>query len=200
MKKLIATLVIAIVLVGAVFATTNNKITLTTTVGRIKPNFTIVCAALGAEAGDTVDTTKDLSEEDITASFELLQSGNEQTKDYSRYKGAITLTVTIHPFTATIGTGNDAHEAAQGTAYAIQTTGTAKGTEVANKLTLGNPSIDQDAHSVTFGLTYAGKKVTDEEAAHLGTIAVKWTKDPDLEMAGESTTYSTDIVLTYTVN
>ena len=198
MKKVITMLTTMIVLVGAVFATTGDQLTITTTIGRIKPGFTIVSGSYAA--GDIIDSGKDLSEDDITASFELKQSGNEDSKDYSRYKGAITLTVTINPFSTTFGTGTSATTATQGTAYEIQTSGTAVGTGVSGKLTLSDPVIATNLHSVTFGLTYAGKKVTDTQAAHLGTISVKWTKDPDLEMAGESTNYSTDIVLTYTVN
>ena len=189
MRKLIAILAIMIVLVGAVFATTNDKVTLQSTVGRIKPGFVIFSGEHAVNT--TVDTEMDLSETDIPWSFELKQSGNEQSKTYSRYKGNITLTVTINPFTSNLGS--------QSTAYEIQEEGTAKGTEVANRLTLANPTIAQDLHSVQFVLTYAGKKVADTEAAHLGTIAVKWTKDENLPMADEGTDYTSDVVLTYSV-
>ena len=194
MKKLIAILTIAIVLVGAVFAADNDKVTLESTVGRIKPGFVIFSGETAVNT--SVDTQKDLSEESITWEFQLKQSGNEKSKTYSRYKGAITLTVTINPFAAE-GVGT------QGTAYEIQAVGensTRKGTEVQNKLTLGTPSVAENKHSVTFGLTYAGKKVTDTEAADLGTVKVIWTQDPDLPMEDTGTKYTTDIVLTYTVS
>ena len=208
MKKLIAILTIAIVLVGAVFATTNDKITLTTTVGRIKPGFTIFSGSTAA--GGTIAVNEDLSEADIVATFGLKQSGNESGKAYSRYKGNITLTVTIDKFSTTIGSGDAAHTANQSTAYEIQPTetndqnevtgGTRKGTGISGKLTLSDPVIANDKHSVDFALAYSGKKVENTDATDLGTIVVKWTKDPDLEMEGESATYSTDVKLTYTVN
>ena len=191
MKKLIAILAVMIVLAGVVFATTDDKITLKSHVGRIKPGFVIFSGSAAVNTTITTDVP-DLSESDISWSFELKQSGNEDSKTYSRYKGAVTLTVTINPFTSTLGS--------QSTAYEIQETGTAKGTEVENKLTLANPTIAENLHSVQFVLTYAGKKVTDTEAAHLGTIAVKWTKDENLPMADAGTDYTTDVVLTYTVN
>ena len=78
MKKLIAILTIAIVLVGAVFATTNDTITLTTTVGRVKPGFTIISGSV--VAGGTVETNKDISEDDITASFEPIQNNYKENK------------------------------------------------------------------------------------------------------------------------
>ena len=190
MKKLIAILAVMIVLAGVVFATTNDKITLQTSVAEIKPAFKIYSGnVIGAAAPDAVDTQLDLSEEDIDWTFTLKQEGQANSKTYSRYEGVITLTVTINPFSSALAT--------QSTAYTI--TGATKGADVANKLTNGAPSIANDKHSVAFTLTYLGKKLNDSQATNVGSLEVTWTQEPDLPMADGGTDYTADIVLTYSV-
>lgn len=200
MKKLIAILTIAIVLVGAVFATTGDKVTLQTSVAEIKPEFKIESTTQGAAIANStaIDTQLDLSEEDIVWSFRLYQEGsldkNNHVKTYSRYEGAITLSVEITAFSGTVGGAT----VTQATTYAITTA--TKGTDQSNRLTNGNPVIDQtNAHTVEFSLTYLGKKLNDSDATNVGTFTAKWDKDENLLMEDGQTDYTADIILTYTV-
>ena len=201
MKKLIAILAVMFVIAGAVFALNNDTIRLESKVEKVVPNFKIsVPTKDGAQTPATFATGKDISEEDIELTFTLRQEGSvsakdNTTKDYSKFKGTARLTVTINPFSATV---NSVVET-QSTTFAIQTSGTAKGAGVEDKLTTADPTIAGDAHSVEFVLTYLGKKVLDEDTTDVGTVAVKWTKDDSLPMEGNGTTYTSDVVLTYTV-
>lgn len=204
MKKLIAILAVMIVLVGAVFAATNDKLTLSSSVAKVTPNFQIVSGAKVGNATGTgdaaIDTLLDISEADIAWNFTLRQKGNvrvtdNQTLDYSKFRGIATLTVTINPFSGTVNSAT----ATQSTAYEIQAEGTAKGAGIENKLSTENPTIANDKHSVEFVLTYLGKKIADTDATNVGTIAVKWTHDDTLPMEGNGSTYTTDVVLTYSV-
>lgn len=201
MKKLIAILAVMIVIAGAVFALTNDTIRLESKVEKVVPNFKIsVPTKDGAQTPATYATGKDISEENIELTFTLRQEGSvsakdNSTKDYSKFKGTATLTVTINPFSATVNNAT----ATQSTAYEIQTEGTAKGAGVDSKLTTADPTIAGNKHSVEFVLTYLGKKVLDEDTTNVGTVAVKWTKDDTLPMEGNGSTYTSDVVLTYTV-
>ena len=119
---------------------------------------------------------------------------NNHVKTYSRYEGAITLSVEIKPFSATVGSAT----VTQATTYAI--TAATKGTDVSTKLTNGNPAIDQtNAHTVDFSLTYLGKKLDDTDATNVGTFTAQWNKDENLLMEDGQTDYTADIILTYTV-
>ena len=202
MKKLIAILAVMMVLAGAVFANTGDKISLQSTVSKVTPNFKIY---LGSEAGTkTIAITEDISEENVERTFTVKQIGsldkNEGVKEYSKYKGAFTLTVAIDAFRNT--TLN-----AASTTYAITTATGGAGYTVSNvaRLTIGNgtagnaqSAISEDTHSATFKVSYNGQKVTDENAGTIATIVALWTADENLPMEGDGSVYTADITLTYT--
>ena len=108
MKKLITILAIMIVLVGAVFAASGDKIVLSSTVAKVSPNFKIYLDSnVGTPTGTEVSITEDISEEDVTRTFTLKQSGDIRVKDnqeltYSKFKGTATLTVKIGKFKGTV--------------------------------------------------------------------------------------------------
>ena len=205
MKKLIAILAVMIVLAGAVFATTGDTIRLQSTVSKVTPNFKIIVASTDGAQNPvaTYETGLDISEQDITLTFTLRQEGSIQVvnsqnvvKDYSKFKGTATLTVTFKPFKATI----DSQVYSPTTGPAI--TGTTKANDISGKLTFDAPTTDVDAEdnpTAEFVLNYLGKKVLDSQTTNVGTVTAKWTHDDALPMAGNGTTYEADVVLTYTV-
>lgn len=199
MKKLIAILVVLAIVAGAVFAVTNDKIVLTSDVKQIKPEYKIYSKVdkstdVGSEAGKEVDTEMDISEEDIEWTFVISQRGETKgttAVEYSRYKGSVTLTVTLYPFTK-----SDDSTVSQATAYKVKSV--APGANVTDKLTI--TAGDAGAASTTLNLVYAGKKVDDQV---VGTVVGEWTHDPDLAMDGTGTdaktVYKADVKLTYSV-
>ncbi len=205
MKKLIAILAVMIVLAGVVFATSGDTIRLQSTVSKVTPNFKITVATTDGSQNPvaTYATGKDISEEDITLTFTLRQEGNVQVvnsqnvvKDYSKFRGTATLTVTLKPFKATI----DSQVYSPTTGPAI--TGTTKANDISGKLTFEAPTTDEDAEenpTAEFVLNYLGKKVLDTQTTNVGTVTAKWTHDDTLPMAGDGTVYTADVVLTYTI-
>ena len=121
MKKLIAILTIAIVLVGAVFATSSNSsITVTTHIGNIEPSFklstTQVSTALGSNAAGAHEITEDaLLASNQTVEFIITQiNRSKSVKTYTltataedlvlyKYKNAagsdVLVSTTAHPAT-----------------------------------------------------------------------------------------------------
>ena len=220
MKKLIAILAVMIVLVGAVFAaTTDNKLVLKSTVGKVAPIFTINLGSdAGTAAGNEVAISEDISEEDVVKVFTILQTGTSP-KLYAKYKGSVTLTVQIGPFKANFVDGENTTTVEQSTTYAIiaqvseNGAKTVKGDGYApnandKRLVIANgngnsgaPIIDaSDAHKASVTLTYNGKKVLDSDAGTIATIVAKWNKDEDLPMEGNGTVYKAEVKLSYETN
>ena len=209
MKKVIVILAVMIAFVGAVFATSGDKITLISTIGQIKPEYQIsVVGANPAVVGSKTDGAAtydvvDITEGNVTVSFELNQKGEkkgESTVTYCRYNGTIELGVEIKPFVCKdIVTSEPGAEqttyATQSTAYKITAW------DVANLATanlIGISAGSVDAATSTLTLTYYGKKVTDRK---VGTFTATWTADPDLPILATGTTqYKADVILTYTVD
>ena len=204
MKKLIAILAVMIVLAGVVFAATNDKLVLSSTVSKVRPNFKIYLGdQAGVVAGTTVAIEEDISEDDVTRSFLIKQAdsivvgdANNTTKNYAKFKGTATLTVEIGPFKNTT-------LEAESSVYEI--TAITKGAGVTNKLTIADGTIADGAHSASIVLSYLGKKVLDTEV-NTGTnmvakIDATWTADDTLPVfnGDTATVYTADIKLTYTV-
>ena len=215
MKKLIAILAVMIVLAGVVFAASGDVIKLESTVSKVTPNFKIY--SLGSAEGPittAIDTSKDISEQDIEWYFTIKQGGSVPkvgtgTRDYSKYKGSMKIIVGISAFSAEI----DGQTYSNST-YAIVAQGdtngsysavkTEKGVGVTDKLIItygadgqAASAIDTGAKSATFHVEYKGYKVTDEAAGVIGTVIAKWTADDTLPMENDGTAYTANITLTY---
>ena len=218
MKKLIAILAIAIVLVGAVFAADNDKLTITSKVAPHAPGFRlyggetssaaadILAVASPADAVGTqgeegyvpatgwIASTKDISLEDITVYCRLNQysPNGDYSSTKSKFKGVATIRVTATALTATVG----------GTVYS--TNGVANAVSESD-VTIPNNGISAKAivreqsnggyanDTVKVTLTYDGKTVQD--SAVYADFSFKWTKSDDLPPA----TYSANITMRYTV-
>ena len=208
MKKLIAVLAIAIVLVGAVFAEeTSGKLVLSSTVGQVKPEFKITTSdksgeqgasvsKTGTTGGVTVLTGKDITEEPIEWTFEVLQKGEADSKEYSRYKGSVTLTIALSKFTGTVN-GATATQAEDPYVKSVVAGDDVDDGQVAGGR-LHIVAGSANATSTTLTLTYGGKKVNDQV---VGTIVGYWTKDENLPTnpTGVDTIYTANVTLTYEV-
>ena len=217
MKKLIAILTIAIVLVCAVFATEpdgKSKLVLSSKVAKVAPNFTLYLGdEAGTAAGVTVEIDEDISEDVVNKTFYIKQTGTA-AKPYAKYSGTVTLTVTIEGFTHTFASGENAgtytttefeiKTAAKGAGYTV-----GEGNSAKTYLAIGNgangeatSAISEDGHSAIFKLTYSGKKVTDTQANtgdnKIAKIIAEWQPDDTLPMEGEGTAYTANVVLEYT--
>lgn len=193
MKKVFAILLVLVMFTGMVFALSNDKIVLESTVGQIKPNFKIYYGSTaGTTEGEDVAVSEDISLENVVATFSIKQEGSlkkgDATVTYSKYKGAVELTITLFPFKATI----NEEVKQQSTAYSV--TAATKHDDVAGKVTFAKG--DTGSTSITLTPTYLGQKVDDLE---IGTVTGTWVADPTLPVDGESTVYTADVQLTYTV-
>ena len=190
MKKLIAILLVLAIVVGAVFATSGDKIVLSAAVAKIDPAFVIRSATEdgteGTAAGVVIGTNKDIAYEDITWTFYVAQKGevdkNSNPKTHSKYNGNIDQTLTLGSFTGTTNSveANDSPVVQSVTASAISSTNTDKFT------------ITADSTNKKLVVGYTGKNVADQT---IGYFVCKWTKDETLPID----TYQATVTLNYTV-
>ncbi len=194
MKKVISILVVLIVLVGAVFAADGDKVVVNAKVAEHVPGFKIfggmAADALGTEGsanGGTISTNKDISLEPITVYFKLTQYSPNATDEYTgtkaKFRGTATLTVTAAPLSTKIG------ETTFQTAAPACMSATAKSISGIDF----TPAASTGSDSVVFTLVYDGRSIQDQDVA---TFSFKWTEKDELPPA---TTYSADVVLTYSV-
>ena len=211
MKKVLTILVILTIIVGAAFASTEEKIVLTSDSAKYEPVLLLQSIggsgsesgskagdktgndAFSSSAGTEIATGLDIAAEDITWNVEIYQDGGKKgtaEKDYAKMKGTVTLDVTASAFTMTADnvtyTEKDAPTV---TRSSIETV------VAGNKRTEGATSVPTlvIATNGTTGvkLTYKGKVIDQKIASY----SIKWTADDTLPDG----TYKADVKLTYTV-
>ena len=210
MKKLIAILTIAIVLVGAVFAGANDlsgaaTITVTTCVARSLPEFKLAASSSAISttvpsiADDLTDpadgslggTEFDATGTDISVDNLLVYFGIYQTNQ-ANVREEYTLTASATPLYR-MNTAGTAKETEEGKAHSIPVATFSNTTEaeVADTVT-GHNLIALSAAGHVLTVEYTGKVGTDDTDLLLGTFSVQWNKDVE---APEGT-YKADVVLT----
>ena len=212
MKKLIAILAIAIVLVGAVFAATGDQLTITSTVSKHEPAFRIYgsesaisssnAGTLGTPSGAAVTfaTTKDISATSITVYCRVSQysikDGYNTPK--SKFKGIATIGVVATPLTTTLTGTNDAGTYSTPATASVTTsdahvpTGTparVTTTTFAKSAATGSSTDNK----VDIVWSYSGKSVDDADV--YADFSFTWAQDDSLPPG----TYTADITMTYTV-
>ena len=192
MKKVIAILTIAIVLVGALVAATGDQLTLTCTVAEHKPAFQIfggetssaAAATQGTSAGASVGTTKDISLTDIVIYCRIKQysvtNGYNETK--CKFKGVANITITASDLIAEV----DGTNYSQSASAAVPE----NGAHVVSGVSATTYSASGNAVSISF--TYTGKKVNDSDV--YADCTFTWAEKDDLPPA----TYNATITMTYT--
>ena len=204
MKKLIAILVIAIVMVGAVFAASGDTLTLTSTVAPHEPGFKIFgsetaisgenAGTEGIAAGASVGSTVDISLNPITIYCRVKQyspNGNyDQTK--CKFKGVATIYVTATALKARVDSVDYSTNGVANEVAAANVTIPNNG--ISNKAIVREQSEDGYANdTVKITLTYDGKTVQD--SAVYADFSFTWAASDDLPPA----TYNADITMTYEV-
>ena len=197
MKKLIAILTIMIILVGAVFAGSGDKLLVTSKVSEHIPGFKIFggerattdgTAAYGTEgtnAGVKVASTKDIALDDIMVDCKISQFSNTTTPEYTgakaKYKGTATLTITATELVHSTDTTQKASVAAS----AVSVTGLPAGVTCTPNTT---------GATVTLPFVYDGRSVQDSAATTMATMLFTWTHSDNL-IPGD---YSATIKMEYT--
>lgn len=214
MRKLITVLVIAIVLIGTVFAT-DATLNITTTIAKVEPSFTlggVVVADASATPGtyelsnSSIATGKNIALEDIYVAITVFQNNVSFYQDTTGFD----LTVTATPLwldtktqaTATVSEKTDDPTIAENTATAgADVTHTPTGGTSA--LTDFHPVMSSATGSVvTYHVTYpsgvkvAGNAALASSAAKVGTAVFKWTAKDSLVIGS----YTATITLSYTTN
>ena len=182
-----------IVLVGAVFATSGDKLILTSTVVKIDPAFVIRDSTEngteGTDTGVLVATGMDLAYQNIVWTFYVAQKGevdrNGTTLTHSKYNGNIDLTLTLGSFTGT-STGNTSTVANDNPVVTSVSAASISSTNT-NMFTI---TADSTNKKLTVG--YIGKNVADQT---IGYFVCTWTKDETLPLD----TYRATVTLNYTV-
>ena len=193
MKKVIAILTVAIVLAGAVFAATNDTLTINANVPKVKPIFVMKGQLTGT--GETNDATQktanatltsdlDISQKDISVAITIAQDNTAEENNKSKYKGAITLTIT--PTTLKLGNEHTALPSySDGDLIAVNGIGNAQnGSSIA---------CDNSTKVVTLILNYLGSTVQDADVA---SFTYTWGHDDNLP-PGDG--YTATVKLTYSV-
>ena len=221
MKKLIAILTIAIVLVGAVFATgttTNSRITVTTTVGASEPTIilkagttstldktaTVTTNAAGNHDGEGLTATQDISAANVLIYCGLYQTSKANTQKKYSFEVTATQFVQVKDSKKAAVAAADAYTVNQNVTFkTLSATGwfTTNTTGV-NAITA--PSIN-DGEKFTADVTFDGlgpvnatvgeNAISTSNAKELATFQIEWTKD-EAAPAGE---YQADITLAITV-
>ena len=215
MKKLIAILAIAIVLVGAVFATDpevnlgSYKITLTSDVAPYAPQFLFEGSLTGTTytaqgtAGEVAAANKLVSQDsiadtDITAYFIIKQNGAKDAsgagQEYARWNTPVYFTIAVTNLTEVnpadandVKSAPGAVDAASLSAAAAITYSGKKNGATTNLTNALTNAVLEDGR-VGFSATYNGK-VVDQT---IGTFSVTWKQDDSLPNGA----YSADIILT----
>lgn len=196
MKKLIAILTIMIVLVGAVFAATGDKLLVTSTVDKHIPGYKIYGSEDTAydiegvqepAAANTIASSKDISIDSITVNCKVVQysvSGT-YTSTKCKYKGTATIAVEASALSFT-----DTDNAVYSTP-ATATVATSGATTVPTTVT-GTTAVDgTKTNKVNISYVYAGSTVQD--SAVYSVFSFTWAADDTL-VPGD---YSATITMTY---
>ena len=218
MKKLIAIVTIAIVLVGAVFAanteqsyaSTNEKLTIVTTVTRVEPTFKLV----GGTASDSITQESDSVSNDnwstayngatltLAASDYNIATGDIKLffairqKTNANIHKAYTFTVTASDLVYQKADNQDTKE------FTIQNGGIehlTANTTLTGATTSTYPALTASVDGSNLVATYTGVvnvPTTGDQYIEIGTFDVTWPETVDA-IAG---TYKADIKMTFTVN
>lgn len=218
MKKLIAILTIAIVLVGAVFAASGDNLTINAKVAPHAPGFRLYggetssaaadvlavetpAAAVGTQgeegyvpAAGWIASTKDISLQDITVYCRVKQysPNGDYTATKSKFKGVATIKVTATALKATVGNTEYSTNGVANEVAASDVTIPNNGISakaIAREQSTGGYAND----TVKITLTYDGKTVQDSDV--YADFSFKWTASDNLPPA----TYSANITMSYTV-
>lgn len=196
MKKLIAILTIMIILVGAVFADSGDKLLVTSKVSEHIPGFKIFggeraettdTAAYGTEGTNTgvnVASTKDIALDDIMVDCKISQYSNTTSPEYTgakaKYKGTATLTITATELVHSEDTTQKASVAASAVNVSLPAGVTCTPTTT--------------GATVSLPFVYDGRSVQDSAATAMATMLFTWTHSDNL-IPGN---YSATITMTYT--
>ena len=209
MKKILTVLVVLAIVVGSVFAASGDSVNLNSTVGVWRP---VIKIGDGGSDGTSyakktttsVNSNLDISEEDITWYFAIYQSGSlkgtagtDAKTDYAKYRGDVTITVSIEAFkgvsTDTNTNGKTANHGTDGMKVESITAATVI-TENNNKLSFTTAS--NNGSNATSSLAFVAKydgRVKDQD---LGMAKCTWLKDQTLEPGA----YQATITMTYSPN
>lgn len=198
MKKLIAILTIAIVLAGAVFAATNDTLTINANVPKVKPIFVMKGQLTGT--GETNDATQktanatltsdlDISQKDISVAITIAQDNTAEENNKSKYKGAITLTITPTELKKTIDSVEYKTALPSYSAGALKNVNGIGDAENGSSIACNNTT-----KVVTLVLNYLGSSVQDADVA---SFTYTWGSNDNLPPADG---YTATVKLTYSVN
>lgn len=193
MKKAFLIFFVLVAAIGACFATSGDKLTLTTSIALERPQFEIFGTYNGVEKKGpwTFADVVSPADNDITLAIAIKQSQD------SRYKNKITLSVSATPFTK-----DDDKEQKTSAPVVVSDSSSGSPLPIYTLLTgAANISVSNfkseasgDDTKVSVDLEYDGPKV---ESASLGNIAewqFKWTHETSL-VAGD---YTATVTLSYT--
>lgn len=201
MKKLIAILAVMIVLVGAVFAASGDKLKLKSIVGEVLPVYQIKDSTpvVGTRNGAEVTTGMDISVQDISWNFTITQVGEEDSQhtsvQFAKTTKTATLTITLGSFTNDADENEVADDSPKFTAFgAVDPIQVNSEVAQAKQTVVTVPEVPQNglASPATVTLAYKGVNWADQDVA---TFTAKWTKDDTLSMG----TYHATVTLTYSV-
>lgn len=185
MKKAFLIFFVLVAAIGACFATSGDKLTLTTSIALERPQFEIFGTYNGVEKKGpwTFADVVSPADNDITLAIAIKQSQD------SRYKNKITLSVSATPFTKD-------DDKKQKTSAPVVVSDSDKLLTGAANISVSNfkSEASGDDTKVSVDLEYDGPKV---ESASLGNIAewqFKWTHETSL-VAGD---YTATVTLSYT--
>ena len=194
MKKALAVLVIFSLIIGSVFAASYDKLILDSTVKPASPIIGIKtvnssnASVTGSESGTHVATGKSIANEDITCDVTVYQAGgvnpddSDETVDYARYKGIVTISLTPFQFYRFNGTTKE-EEYVSGAASV----------ESATAKTINGKKVSVAVASNQIKATYTGK--VDGNSLELGTFSCKWIKNEELPDGN----YQADVKMSYSV-
>ena len=190
MKKAFLIFFVLVAAIGACFATSGDKLTLTTSIAFEKPEFQIIGTYNGEvkTGSDTFTNVVSPADNDISLAIAIKQSND------SRYNKKFTLSVSASPFV------NDDVSSQKTSAPVVVSDSSASPIYTlltgATNISVSNFKSEADGGNtkVSVDLEYAGPKV---EHASLGNIAewqFQWTNVPSLA-AGN---YTATVTLSYT--
>ena len=185
MKKAFLIFFVLVAAIGACFATSGDKLTLTTSIALERPEFQIIGTYNGVtkEGPYTFADVVSPADNDIILAIAIKQSND------SRYKNEFTLSVSATPFTK-VG------DKTQKTSAPVVVSDSDKLLTGAANLTVSNFKSEADGGNtkVSVDLEYAGPKVEHSSLGNIAEWQFRWTKETSL-VAGD---YTATVTLSYT--
>lgn len=197
MKKLGLVLITLVLIAGFAFAS-GNAIELKTLVTKIIPAFNLYYKNANNTliADSTVTLSQSIADENITANFEIWQTGQANGKTFSRYgdktNGApVELTITCGQFYYYGLSGAQADKDTSIGTTELTLSNAQNGTATTGVLTYYADTPSISGNTVTFKPVYWAKKVDDQK---IGSFTAQWTAVSSLPIG----VYIADITLSYT--